>query len=245
MSPSDQPTAAPARLPAYLRIKKSICDRIESGELKTGARIESERDLARIHRVSLMTARHALQDLEADGTVTRHVGIGTFVAPPKVHFNKLLGFTEQMAARGLRAQSKLVFFGTVDENEDIAARLSLPIGARLLRFERLRLGDNEPFALETVFLPHSQFAGLNRRQLERRSLFDIFQQDHQLTLAHADEEVDAAPADARVARLLQIQPGAPVLRIRQLLFASSGQPVLYDIGLYRSDRHSLTIRRYR
>lgn len=232
------------RVPAYVRIKKSICDRIDSGELRTGARIESERDLARMHNVSLMTARHALQELEADGIVTRHVGVGTFVAPPKVHFNKLLGFSEQMAGRGLRATSKVLSLQGV-ENEEVAARLSLPAGTRLLRFERLRQGDHEPFALETVYLPHAGFEGLTRRELERRSLFAIFQGERGLTLAHADEEVDATAADARSSRHLRVAPGAPLLRIRQLLYATNGQPILYDIGLYRSDRHSLTIRRYR
>ncbi len=241
-SPSNLQSSA--RIPAYLRIKKAICARIDSGELKTGARIESERDLARVHNVSLMTARHALQELEADGIVTRHVGVGTFVAPPKVHFNKLLGFTELMASRGLRTQSKVLSVQAVD-NEEVAARLSLPSGARLLRFERLRHGDHEPFALETVYLPHATFGGITRKQLERRSLFDIFQQEHGLTLAHADEEVDATGADARSSKHLQVAPGTPLLRIRQLLYATTGQPILYDIGLYRSDRHSLTIRRYR
>src|SRR5512133_2795526 len=150
---------AAARIPAYLRIKKAITDRIDAGELKSGARIESERDLARLYDVSLMTARHALQELEGDGIVTRHVGVGTFVAPPKVHFNKLLGFTELMASRGLRTQSKVLSLQAVD-NEEVAARLSLPSGARLLRFERLRQGDHEPFALETVYLSHATFGGI-------------------------------------------------------------------------------------
>jgi DNA-binding GntR family transcriptional regulator len=36
-----------------------------------------------------------------------------------------------------------------------------------------------------------------------------------------------------------------VLRIRQVLFSTSGRKLLYDVGIYRSDRHSLTIRRFR
>jgi DNA-binding GntR family transcriptional regulator len=33
--------------------------------------------------------------------------------------------------------------------------------------------------------------------------------------------------------------------MRQLVYATTGEPILYDIGLYRSDRYSLNIRRYR
>jgi len=37
-----------------------------------------------------MTARHALTELEREGAVVRRRGAGTFVAPPKIHFNKLM-----------------------------------------------------------------------------------------------------------------------------------------------------------
>lgn len=235
----------PASLPAYQRILEAIRDRIQAGELKPGARIESERELARLHNVSLMTARHALQELEASGLVTRHIGAGTFVAQPKIHFNKLLGFTEMLAGRGIQAETRLVSLQTVGDNEEVVARLRQPFGSKLIRMERLRLGNGEPFAIETSYLPEDPFARVPRRQFEHRSLFEICHNDFHLTLAHADEEVDATPADPRSAKHLQIATGAPVLRMRQLLYATSGEPILYDIGLYRSDRYSLNIRRYR
>src|SRR6202162_558925 len=89
--------------PAYKKIQATILKRIESGHLKPGDAVESERELAKIHRVSLMTARHALTVLEREGMVQRRRGAGTFVAPPKIHFNKLTSFTEQMAGRSLKS----------------------------------------------------------------------------------------------------------------------------------------------
>ena len=50
--------------PAYKKIQNVIRKRIEGGQLKIGAAVDSERELARIHGVSLMTARHALAGLE-------------------------------------------------------------------------------------------------------------------------------------------------------------------------------------
>jgi len=89
--------------------------------------VDSERELARIHRVSLMTARHALATLEKEGSVERRRGAGTFVAQPKIHFNKLMSYTEQMASRGLAAGSRLLCNRIVDDAPDIAARLALPL----------------------------------------------------------------------------------------------------------------------
>ena len=56
-------------LPAYKRIQGAILKRLESGQLKPGDAVNSERELAKIHRVSLMTARHALAGLESEGMV--------------------------------------------------------------------------------------------------------------------------------------------------------------------------------
>ena len=63
-------------IPAYRRIQGSIRSVIEAGELKPGDVVASERELARLHDVSLMTARHALASLEREGVVERRRGVG-------------------------------------------------------------------------------------------------------------------------------------------------------------------------
>src|SRR5580765_932619 len=113
-------------LPAYQRIQGSLRKRIEAGDLRTGDAVPSERDLAKIHQVSLMTARHALASLEREGVVERRRGIGTFVSAPKIHFNKLMSYTEQMASRSLTAGSKVLCSKIMDNEPEVAARLFLP-----------------------------------------------------------------------------------------------------------------------
>ncbi|HXJ88379.1 MAG TPA: GntR family transcriptional regulator [Candidatus Binatia bacterium] len=232
-------------LPAYQRIQGTIIKQLELGRLKPGDLVDSERELARIHGVSLMTARHALTALEREGLVVRRRGAGTFVAPPKIHFNKLMSYTEQMSGRGLAVSSKLLSIGVIETEQEIAARLSLPATSRLLKVERLRLGGDEPFAIETCYLSADEFADLSRAKLDRASLFSVLEHDHGLQIAHSDEEVDATTADAHTARLLGIPVGAAVLRIRQQIYSTKAKPTLYVLGLYRSERHTLFIRRFR
>ena len=70
------PTTHSNGTPAYKRIRAAILKRIDAGQLKAGDPVDSERELARIHKVSLMTARHALATLEKEGTVERRRGAG-------------------------------------------------------------------------------------------------------------------------------------------------------------------------
>ncbi len=236
--------AARTATPAYKRIQEAILKRIKSGELKPGDMIDSERELARNWSVSLMTARHALKELEREGMVVRRAATGTFVAPPRVEFNKLVSFTDHIAGRGMVPRSRLLN-GSITENDDIAARLALPPGSPIVKIERLRFAAEEPLSLETCYLGRELFPDILRRQLEQRSLFGILEADYHIKLAYADEEVDATNADSRTAELLKIPRGAALLRLRQLLYSTSGQQLAYSLGLYRSDRHSMRVRRYR
>src|SRR5580700_9935723 len=124
--------------PTYKRIQKVIRRRIETGQLSPGDVVDSERELAKLHKVSLMTARHALADLAREGIVERRRGAGTFVAPPKIHFNKLMSYTEQMSSRGLVAQSKVLLAKIIEHDVEVAARLGLAATSALVKIERLR-----------------------------------------------------------------------------------------------------------
>src|SRR5246500_4179704 len=231
--------------PVYKRIQDAIRKRIDASELLPGDPVASERELARLHKVSLMTARHALAGLEREGVVERRRGAGTFVAQPKIHFNKLMSYTEQMAARTLTAAAKVLFAKIVNDENEAAARLSLPPDSNILKLERLRHAAEEPFALETCYLDAAEFSPLLESPIARESLFAILERDFKIELGYADEEVDATAAAPRIAELLAIPRREPLLRIRQVIYSTKGKAIMYVLGFYRSDRHNLVIRRFR
>ncbi|HZZ15332.1 MAG TPA: GntR family transcriptional regulator [Candidatus Sulfotelmatobacter sp.] len=231
--------------PAYKRIQSVIRNRIASDGLKPGDAVASERELAKTHKVSLMTARHALAGLEQEGIVERRLGAGTFVAVPKIHFNKLMSYTEQMSSRGLAPRSRVLVAKVIEGESEIAARLGLPETNRVVKIQRLRLTGEEPFALETCYLAAADFPSLVSTALGRSSLFAILEHDYAMKLAYADEEVDATSADDNIAELLNVPRGAPVLRIRQIIYSAKGKATIYGVGFYRSERHTLFIRRFR
>src|SRR6201999_4558654 len=97
-------------------------------------------------------ARHALASLEREGVVERRRGDGPFVSAPKIHFNKLMSYTEQMGSRRLSTVSKILFAKIIDNADKATSRLSLSPKGRILKLERLRSAAGEPFALETCYL---------------------------------------------------------------------------------------------
>ena len=200
---------AQSAIPAYQRIQSAIRKRIDAGHLRPGDPVSSERDLAKLHEVSLMTARHALASLEREGIVERRRGVGTFVSAPKIHFNKLMSYTEQMAARSLTAASKILFAKLVDNEPDAAARLSLPPTEQIIKLERLRHASDEPFALETAIFPPPIFP--TSWLCSSRFPFRHFERDYDVKLGYSTKN-DATAADPHCGTSQRLLPGT-LLRI--------------------------------
>ena len=234
---------------AYQRIQQVIRKRIEAGLLRPGDAVASERELARTHQVSLMTARHALESLEREGLVERRRGVRTFVATRKIHFNKLTSYTEQMANRGMAARSKIIYSGLLSDEPEIAARLSLSPTTALVKIERVRLAADQAFALEACYLSAEKFSGMADAPLERSSLFETLEQNYGIKLAYSDDEIDSTAADTRTATLLGVPRGTPLLRIRQLICTTTDTPAIHVQGLYlwrwHSRRSAVQVRRDR
>ncbi|MFB6348437.1 GntR family transcriptional regulator [Moraxella sp. ZJ142] len=73
----------PNKIPAYLRIKHAILDKIHAGAWKSGTAIPAEVTLAEDFGVSRMTVNRAVKELEAERVLERRQGSGTYVAQQK------------------------------------------------------------------------------------------------------------------------------------------------------------------
>lgn len=150
-------------IPMYYQIEQVIRRRIESGELRPGDRVESERELAQKFGVSLMTARQAVKGLEQQGLIYRERGKGSFVAASKIEMNQLLGFSEKMRRLGIEPSSRLLVGERTRASPEIAEKLQLEGESYILKITRLRLGNGEPFALETSYIPEALCPSLLER----------------------------------------------------------------------------------
>jgi DNA-binding GntR family transcriptional regulator len=56
---------------------------------------------------------------------------------------------------------------------------------------------------------------------------------------------DAATADDAIARALGLSRGSPVLHIRQVIHSKADSATIYVVGFYRSEFHTLLVRRHR
>jgi GntR family transcriptional regulator len=237
-----QQVSRASRLPLYDQIESDIARRITSGEWSPGAKVPPEHELCRLFGASRITVRHALGNLVARGLVAREAGRGTFVREPAVTAGArgLTSFTGEMAALGLRAGARVLKSAVEPASPDVADRLDVAPGERLVIISRLRLGNGKPIGIQTAHLPARRFPGLERADLENRSLYEYLEQRYGIVPREADETFLVAPLRGREARLLGVTPGICGLLVERVTYDSAG-PYEFVASTMRADRYRIRL----
>jgi len=224
--------------PLHVQIADSLLARIETGELVAGDRLPSERELSHNLGVNRLTLRRALRALEAQGLITRRPGLGTHVAAPKIERQaaRLVSFTRGMQQRGFLPGTRLLSVEHVPAHAALAAVLQIGTGAPVCVIQRLRTLNREPVLLEQYTLPEERFPGLERRDLEGRSIYTILQDDFGVTVHRARQSLEPLGAGDYESEILGVPTGAPLMLEQRLSFDDHDRPVEHGRDLYRGDR---------
>ena len=235
-----------SHVPLYLQLSADLVEQIGGGQLKPGDRLPSERELAEQLGVSRITARLAVDALFQHGLVYREQGRGTFVAHRKMHGLKgFLSFTEDIRTRGMTPRSQILRQELVDPSADLQDKLQLGHGEPVLHLVRLRLADDLPVAIQYSYLPARVCPGLEHEDLADRSLFAVLGDRYFVHPTWTEAQVQALPAMGEEARLLNLQPGAPVLVVNGLTFTDSFEVVESVRTVYRGSGLAIYIGRQR
>jgi GntR family transcriptional regulator len=228
-------------LPRYYQLANILRDQISNGELDAHQPIPSERQLETIYSVSRTTIRQAIDLLVRQGFLYREHGRGTFVSPQKLQkgISELTSFSEDMKQRGFVPGQKILEIGYVDPGEKIRQHLELPEeSGKVLRIERLRLGDGIPMGIQTSFLNLPESQTITRQELEAGgSIYKIVQEKFHLIPTEADETLEVTLATPREASLLQIEPGSPLLLSERTTYSQYRRVFEFVKILYRGDRY--------
>ncbi|HEX7738542.1 MAG TPA: GntR family transcriptional regulator [Marmoricola sp.] len=204
-----------------------------------GTPAPSERDLADRFGVARMTVRHAIDALEAQGLVERIPGKGTFVTKPVIDLQmRLSSYTEEMERRGKRPESRTLMTRSETAGPGLARALRVGEGSPLAHWQRLRLADGEPMAIQDVFLSLEQFPKFLDGE-PPASLYYWFA-DLDMMPTTGEDSVTARAADTAEAELLGIAAGSPVLHISRRSFFRD-QVIEVSRSVYRADRYTLWV----
>ena len=225
-------------IPLYHQLKEIFSEKIASGEWEVGEIIPNELLLTRYYGVSRGPVRQALDLLVREGLLTRKQGKGTQVLPPKIEsdLGGFYSFTTLIQNRGMHPSVQLLAFDTVSAEGSVAHAFGLPSGSPCLKFRRLRLADQEPLILETVFVPESVCSDLTEDDVIARPLYEILTTRYGVVLQREKQFFEPTVADEYEAQILGIPKGAPVLLLQNITYAVGDRPVVFSKAIMRGDR---------
>lgn len=226
-----------APVPLYNQLKELLRAQILDGTYPAESRMPSESELGDQFQVSRITVRQALGDLQKEGLIFKIHGKGTFVAKPKAFQNvsTLQGLAESLAQLGHEVINQLLSVNFIAADARIAERLQLNEGDKVAEIKRVRLINREPVSLEISYVPPDIGEKLQKADLITRDIFLIIENDLQLNLGHADLAIDAVLADSELTKALNVEEGAPIMRIERLTHTATGKPIDFEFLYYRGD----------
>jgi len=227
-------------LPYYVQLKTALAEAIESGQWVPGDRIPSEPELCTMFGVSRTVVRQALKDMTYQGLVVREKGKGTFVAEPKISsgslVHSLVGFYQDMAERGQAPVTRVLEQAIEPAGAKLATVLRLESTTPVIKLVRLRFVQDEPIVLVTSYLPYDLCPELVNADLSEQSLYAFLKSAYGLSVASGRRRIESVAAGEAEARLLNIEEGAPLLKLDSVSYLQDGTPLEYFHGVFRGDR---------
>lgn len=226
----------------YVRIADDLRRKISSGELSPGDEVPSEGELAELWHSSRGPIRNALGALRNEGLIETRRGRPARVAIRKSQQPAEVSIPFTRWARDIGtepgAQTQEVSLRRADE--DKARALDISPGDPIVEVVRLRLLDGRPTMLERLTFVESVGRLLFDVDLDTVSITEYLE-ERGFGSTDVDHYIDAVAADELDSRLLDVDPGAPILRLHRVSRGSDGRIFEASDDRYRSDIIRFTV----
>jgi GntR family transcriptional regulator len=235
MSVVTHPAASKTHL-LYLLLKEQI----DRGVLASGTRLQSEPELAIVHKVSRVTVRRALDGLAREGLIRRQPGAGTFVASTvtsRVVTADLANMMASLAEMGRRTQVRLVEFDYRTPPDEVAAALKLTAREKVQRAWRIRSLDGQPFSSLVTYVPERIGRTYTQEEMSSGPLLQLIERSG-TSVDRATQSLSATLAGPEAARELGVEIGAALIQLTRVVLDRQGRGIEYLSALYRPDMHS-------
>ena len=231
-------------VPLYHQVEQDLRRLIRMQELPVGGLIPPEIALSEAYGVGRQTMRMAISHLVDDGLVKRQAGRGTFVQSQRDRRQFYLdrSFTQQMIEIGLVPRSSMIESkkGVIDHQAP--AVFSRYLGEPYFQMIRIRYGNDHPIGWQQSTVREKLCPGIGAVDFSRNSLYAVISKTYNHFIREIHHTVNAISADEKVAKLLKVKPGTPLLQVNSSTYIENGQIVEFSKSLYRSDRYEFSTR---
>lgn len=220
-------------IPAYYQVYNDLKKRISIHEWAVGQPIPSEAKLNDEYKVSRITIRQALKELERDGFIKRQQGkpaVVNEIRSPFVHnLSYNLVSSERFNSGGLQSYNitaeKVEQYVIKEASAEICGPLQIPLGSPVFYFSRLYYSNGKPVALGKSWIPSHFVPGIESIDIPNNKLSATLAHDYNLIAAEVDDTIEVTRPTLEETHLLDISPDSPLMLVNGLSVLEDQTPL--------------------
>lgn len=233
----------------FANIARHLTDAITSGHFGVGALLPTELELCKHYGTSRHTVRAALAELQQLGLVSRRRNVGTRVisAKPRAGFRPSLASVDDLVQFGEEHLRVVQSIAPETVRGDLAKELGCGDGTSWLRISTMRMvGDQNamPIGWTDVYIdPTYAEIGELVAASPDTLISSLIEERYDRHIAEIQQDVRAFTiSDGEMARKLQVEAGAPALKIVRRYLDADGELFEASVSVHPADRFSVSMR---
>ena len=232
-----------AKTPRYLQVAGELRTAILADKFGKDNPFPTETALCKQYDVSRFTVREALKRLQAEGLISRRRGSGTVVQPPAARGGALHQPLSNVGELLQYARGSAVIYVAGGKSQlpiEYAEQVAPDTSGDWTVFSGVRRQGygEQPLATTDAYF-HERLGDATDSLDLNASSQTLFSQIEQLTGVSAStvtQDIQAIAANAEIAEVLEIDVGAPVLRILRCYIDKNGEVFEISVNHHPGDR---------
>ena len=223
--------------PLYIQLREVIRNKIEDGEYPVGTAIPSESQLAETYNLNPLSVRSALSALKYEGLLRSVQGKGVFVNGSKTErdLETLGGYRQTMDERSIDAHTRVLIKALRPAGPYYSKLLDLAEDDQVWFTRRIDYSNNEPVALEEIYIPEKILPSYGDVDIELFSIYDIFTWNG-LRPTDADQTLRVLFLEPSRAKLINLTSEQAVMELSNLTRYEKGQKIEFARNYVRPDK---------
>jgi DNA-binding GntR family transcriptional regulator len=227
-------------IPRYRQIQEWLKKQIQQGQYLIGDYLPSENELCIRFKITRTTARKALEELQKEGFISRQHGKGSIVRERRESMGLLTvkGFSEAVNQKIRTEFLQNPQLSNWDFNLSFKPLISEKT-TNCIYFSRLRYINDIPVMVEDNWLSENKVPRFIEEKFVQDSFFKTLSQRYLIEIIGSEQELRSIVTDEKLAKLLQIKTGAPILHIAVKYFTSIPDYHIYSQLFCNTDRYPI------
>ena len=230
-------------------VHAQLIQQMRTGTYSTCDQLPRESELAKVMGISRTQLRDILAVLECEGFITRRHGVGTLInrhvlqLPTRIDMEQ--EFMDMIHSSGYTPSVLSVTSEECTATAEEAAKLGLQEGAKLMRCNKLCAANKRPAIYCEDMFDATLLNSVPTEKELRVPIFQLLQDNCRLNCYMDVAQLMPMVADARLAEILHIAPGTPLMYIEEVDFDVDGKPILFSRQYFVNDYFRYNIIRKR